>query len=42
VELNKPLMLSTLFWAEAAATEDENHRIMSLEFRELTALCGVV
>jgi hypothetical protein len=42
VELNKTLMLSPLFWAEAAATEDKNHRIRPLEFRELPALGAVV
>jgi hypothetical protein len=42
VELNKALMLSTLFWAEAAATENKNHRIWPLELRELPALGAVV
>jgi hypothetical protein len=35
-------MLSTLFWTKAAATEDKNHRICPLEFRELPALGAVV
>ena len=35
-------MLSPLFWAETAATEDKNHRIWPLEFRELPALGAVV
>src|SRR5882724_1666928 len=35
-------MLSPLFWAETAATEDKNHRIWSLELRELPALGAVV
>jgi len=42
VELNETLMLSPLFWAETAATEDKNHRIWPLEFRELPALGAVV
>jgi hypothetical protein len=42
VELNESLMLSPLFWAETAATEDKNHRVWPLEFRELPALAGVV
>ncbi len=42
MELNKTLMLSPLFWAETAATEDKDHRIWPLEFRELPALGAVV
>jgi hypothetical protein len=42
VELGETLMLSPLFWAETAATENKNHRIWSLEFRELPALAAVV
>ena len=42
MELNETLMLSPLFWAETAATEDKNHRIWPLEFRELPALGAVV
>ena len=42
MELHETLMLSPLFWAETAATEDKNHRIWPLEFRELPALGAVV
>ena len=42
MELNKPLMLSTLFWTKTAATEDENHWIVLLKLRKLPAPCGVV
>src|SRR5882757_219932 len=35
-------MLSPLFWAETTATENKNHRIWPLEFRELPALAAVV
>ena len=42
MKLNETLMLPPLFWTETAATEDENHRIWSLEFRELPALGDVV
>ncbi len=42
MELNETLMLSLLFWAETAATEDKDHRIWPLEFRELPALGAVV
>lgn len=42
VELNEPLMLSTLLRTETAAAEDENHWILFLRLRELPAFCGVV
>ena len=43
VELNnESLMLPTLLWTETAATEDKDHRIWPLEFRELPAFCGTV
>lgn len=42
MELNKPLMLSPLFWTITAATEDENHWIVLLKLRQLAAFCGVV
>jgi hypothetical protein len=42
VELNEALMLPALLWAETAATENKNHRIWPLEFRELPSLGAVV
>jgi len=42
VELNEALMLPTLLRAVTAATENKNHRIWPLEFRELPALGAVV
>ena len=42
VELNEAFMLPTLLWAETTATENKNHRIWPLEFRELPALGAVV
>ena len=42
MELNETLMVSPLFWAETAATEDENYWIVLLKLRKLPAFCGVV
>jgi hypothetical protein len=42
MELNKPFSLPTVFGAVPSATEDENHRMLSLQLGELPALRGVV
>src|SRR5437868_11892335 len=42
LELNEALVLPTLLRAETATTENKNHRIWPLEFRELPALGTVV
>src|SRR6267378_1214861 len=42
MELNKPFSLPAVFGAEASAAEDENHRVLSLQFGELPSLSGVV
>jgi hypothetical protein len=40
--LNKPFSLPAVLRAEASAAEDENHRVLSLQFGELPPLSGVV
>jgi hypothetical protein len=42
MELNKPFSLPAVFGAVPSATEDENHRMLSLQLRELPALRSVV
>jgi hypothetical protein len=42
VELSKPFMLPPVLGAVTTAAEDENHRILSLQFRELPAFSGMV
>src|SRR5271165_7340042 len=42
VKLDKSLSLPTILRAVAAAAQDDDHRILSLQLRELSALCGVV
>jgi hypothetical protein len=42
MECNKPFSLPAVLGAEAAAAEDENHWMLSLQFGELTAFRGVV
>jgi hypothetical protein len=42
VELDKSLSLPTIFRAETAAAEDNDHRISSLQLGELSAFCRVV
>lgn len=42
VELNEAFVLPTLLWAETAATENKNHRIWPLEFREPPTLGAMV
>ena len=42
VELNETFMLPTLLWAETTATENKNHRMWPLEFRELPTLGAMV
>jgi hypothetical protein len=42
VEFNKPLRLPAILGAEPPAAEDENHWMLSLQFGELPAFCGVV
>src|SRR6266436_7591038 len=42
MELNQPFSLPALFGAEASPAEDENHRVLSLQFGELPALSAVV
>ena len=42
MKLNKPFMLPAVLRAVASAAEDENHGILSLQFRELPAFRGVV
>src|SRR5262249_54454619 len=42
MELNKPFRLPAVFGAETSAAEDENHRVLSLQFGELPPLSGVV
>jgi hypothetical protein len=42
MELNKPLSLSTVLGTETSAAEDENHRMLSLQFGELPAFRGVI
>jgi hypothetical protein len=34
--------LTPVFGAEASPAEDENHRMWSLQFRELPSFCGVI
>jgi hypothetical protein len=42
MELNKTFSLPAVFGAEASAAEDENHRMLSLQFGELPSFCCVV
>jgi len=42
MELNQPFSLPALFGAEASPAEDENHRVLSLQFGELPALSAIV
>src|SRR6266436_5001312 len=42
MECNKPFSLPAVLGAEASATEDEDHRMLSLQFGELPAFRGVV
>jgi hypothetical protein len=42
MKLNKPFMLAAVLGAVPSAAEDENHGILSLQFRELPAFHGVV
>jgi hypothetical protein len=42
MELNQPFSLPAVFGAEASPAEDENHRVLSLQFGELPPLSGVV
>src|SRR5260370_566712 len=42
MECNKPFSLPAVLGAEASAAEDEDHWMLSLQFRELPAFRGVV
>ena len=42
MELTQPFSLPAVFGAETSAAEDENHRVLSLQFGELPPLGGVV
>jgi hypothetical protein len=42
MELNQAFRLSTVLGAETAAAEDENHRMLALQFGELPAFRGLV
>jgi hypothetical protein len=42
MELNKQFSLSAVLGAETSAAEDENHRMLSLQFGEFPAFGGVV
>src|SRR5213594_268684 len=42
MELNKSFSLPPVFRAETSAAEDENHRVLSLQFGELPPLSGMV
>jgi len=42
MELNQPFSLPALFGAEASPAEDEDHRVLSLQFGELLPLSAVV
>src|SRR6266436_6553897 len=42
MELNQPFSLPALFRAEASPAEDEDHRVLSLQFGELLPLSAVV
>src|SRR4030095_5504740 len=42
MQLQEPLVLSPVFWAEPSASEHQYQRIASLQFRELTARTTVV
>jgi hypothetical protein len=42
MELHESFRLSAVLGTETAAAEDQNHGIGSLQFRELSAFCGMV
>jgi hypothetical protein len=42
MECNKPFRLPAVLGAETSATEDEDHRMLSLQFGEFPAFRGVV
>src|SRR5262249_22511530 len=42
MKLNEPFMLPAVLGAVTSATENENHWILFLKFRELPALRGVI
>ena len=42
MEFSKPFRLPAVLGLETSAAEDENHRMLSLQFGELPAFCGVV
>jgi hypothetical protein len=42
VQLDEPFGLPAVLWSVASAAEDQNHGMLSLQFRELPVLCGMV
>jgi hypothetical protein len=42
MELDEELRLPAIFGTEASAAQDEHHRVLSLQLRELAASCCVV
>jgi len=42
MELEEALALPTIFWAIAAATQDDNHRVLCLQLGEFPTLSRVV
>jgi hypothetical protein len=42
MEFNKPFSLPAVLGAETSAAEDENHRMLRLQFRKLPAFRGVI
>jgi hypothetical protein len=42
MKLDQSFMLPSVLWAVTAAAEDDHHRILSLQFRELPPFRGVI